>query len=77
MCHLEQLSLCRLNLQIVCVLQKFEKFETFLVMDEFHRTGKKFQVLACNHIMNEQIQHLYACFSDLHENILNFVYLHV
>ena len=32
----EQLSLCRLNLQIACVLQKFEKFSTFLVMDEFH-----------------------------------------
>ena len=39
----EQLSLCRLILQIVCVLQKFEKFATFLVMDKFHKTGTTFQ----------------------------------
>ena len=34
------ISLCRLILQIACVLQKFA---TFLVMDEFHQTGKTFQ----------------------------------
>ena len=72
----EQLSLCRLILQIVCMLQKFEKFATFLVVDEFHQTGK-LSSLSSNHITNVQNQHSYACFSNLHDSIINSVYLHV
>ena len=55
---LEQLSLCRLILQIACVLQKFEKCSTFLIVDEFHRTGKTFQF---KHAIISQMYYINDC----------------